>query len=97
MKFPLAALAVAVLATPTLVLGEELPTLEDQVACLIGQAAISVLGQFSSGHDAEKAAEIAIKQGEHCLPAQSPRCRVRLCRRGGRGNSQKHRAQRSDR
>ena len=40
----------------------KLPNPEDQIACLIGQAAVSIHGQFGSGHDTEKAAEIAITQ-----------------------------------
>jgi hypothetical protein len=46
----------------------KLPNPEGQVACLIGQAAVSIHGQFGSGHDTEKAAEIAIKQAMRVCP-----------------------------
>jgi hypothetical protein len=39
-----------------------LPDIEAMAACLIGQAAVSLHGQRSTDHDAEKAAEIALRQ-----------------------------------
>src|SRR5215510_13241816 len=41
---------------------DNLPDIEAMAACLIGQAAVSLRGQGSTDHDAEKAAEIALRQ-----------------------------------
>src|SRR5262245_56811439 len=41
---------------------DNVPDIEAVVACLIGQAAVSLRGQHSTDHDAEKAAEIALRQ-----------------------------------
>jgi hypothetical protein len=50
-----------------------LPDIEAMAACLIGQAAVSLHGQRSTDHDAEKAAEIALRQAmivcRHALEA----------------------------